>query len=115
MKRLTAFGLASVLAIVGAGGLYQAYIIPANFDHWTTLKTLRDLSLIAVALLWLFWPSRIVVPLVLIGLFAVPVAMGLKAWEPVHYVGAVVCLGLALAASQVRRSIPSPFNWWARA
>lgn len=113
MKRLTAFGLTSVLAIVGAGGLYQAYIVPANFDHWTTLKTLRDLSLIAVALLWLFWPSRIVVALILITLFAAPMVMGLEAWGPLHFVGAVICIGLAILACRIRRSIPSPFNRWA--
>lgn len=115
MRIMTAFGLASVLAITGAGMLYQAYIVPANFDYWPPLKSSRDLGLITVALLWLFWPSRILVPLVLIVLFAVPITMGLADWCPLHFGGAAVCLGLALAACQARRRIASPINWWARA
>lgn len=111
MWRMAAFGLLSVASIVGAGGLYQVHhLIVLNFELWPTLKTIRDLTLILVALLMLFYPSRLIVGTAMASVFILPFLVSLNPPGPFYVCAAAGGVGLAALATHARRGIPSPFT-----
>lgn len=111
MLRMAAFGVLSVASIVGAGWLYQAHhLIVLNFELWPTLKTIRDLTLISVALIMLFYPSRLIVGAAMASVFTLPFFVSLNPPGPFYVGAAVIGVGLAALATHVRRGIPSPFT-----
>lgn len=111
MWRMVAFGVLSVTSIVAAGWVYQVHhIVVVNFDLWPTLKAIRDLSLICVALIWLFYPSRAVIAVAMAAVFIVPALVSLNPPNLFYVAASLVLIAASVLVTQLRRGLPSAFT-----
>lgn len=111
MFRLVAFGVLAVAAVTGAGWLYETHhLAPVNFEQWSMMRAIRDLGIIAVALIWLFYPSRALAAVAMAAVFVTPLFTSLNPPDLPYAAASVACIVLAVLATQLRRGIPSPFT-----
>ena len=109
--RAVAFAGLSVAVMIGSGWLYQTqHLVPAAFEAWPALKTLRDVALTALAILWIFYPSRVLTALILAGLFGLSAILAGRPTGVGYWAMAVACVGTGVLATRMRRGMASAFG-----
>lgn len=100
------FAALAIISLAGSALLYELHHIwPFNAGQISLLRALLAVSLLAVVGAWIFYPSRILVSVILIAMFTISVLISRSGVTGAYAATAIVMVALAALATHLRRNL----------
>ena len=100
------FATLAIISLAGSALLYELHHIWSfNADRISFLRAILAFGLLAVVGAWIFYPSRILVSVILIAMFTASVLMSRSGVTGAYAAAAIAMVVLAAFATHLRRQI----------